>query len=114
MQNVSDRVRPAVKIVRLTRRFGALTAVDGLDLEIPSRGIFGFLGSNEAGKTTVMKMLTTLFAPTAEMAKVSGSAASDSANHAASVRSAVSRRAHHWSQSSRAPGGMAADTQFGR
>jgi len=44
----------------LTRRFGALTAVDGLTLSVESGEVFGLLGPNGAGKTTVIRMLTTL------------------------------------------------------
>jgi len=44
----------------LTRRFGALTAVDGLALSVGSGEVFGLPGPNGAGKTTVIKMLTTL------------------------------------------------------
>ena len=67
-----DSTRPAVKTTELTRRFGDLTAVDHIDLEIPSGGIFGLLGSNGAGKSTVIKMLTTLLAPTSGTAEVGG------------------------------------------
>ena len=40
----------------LVKRFGAVTALDGLDLEVPERHVFGFLGSNGAGKTTTMRI----------------------------------------------------------
>ncbi|MEZ0239654.1 MAG: ABC transporter ATP-binding protein [Chloroflexota bacterium] len=40
----------------LYKQFGAVTALDGLDLEIPERHVFGFLGSNGAGKTTTMRI----------------------------------------------------------
>ena len=49
----------------LTRRFGKLTAVDGLNLAVAEGEVFGLLGPNGAGKTTVIKMLTTLLPPTA-------------------------------------------------
>lgn len=42
----------------LTKRFGSITAVDGVDLSVRDRGIVGFLGPNGAGKTTTMRMLT--------------------------------------------------------
>lgn len=49
----------------LTKRFGDVTAVDGIDLTV-DRGLFyGFLGPNGAGKSTTIKMLTGLLAPTA-------------------------------------------------
>jgi ABC-2 type transport system ATP-binding protein len=40
----------------LVKRFGAITALDGLELEVPQRHVFGFLGSNGAGKTTTMRI----------------------------------------------------------
>lgn len=63
---------PAVKTTALTRKFGDLTAVDRVDLEVPAGGIFGLLGSNGAGKSTMIKMLTTLLAPTSGTAEVGG------------------------------------------
>ncbi|HTO49967.1 MAG TPA: ATP-binding cassette domain-containing protein, partial [Burkholderiales bacterium] len=56
----------------LTRRFGLLAAVDGLTIAVAGRTIFGLLGTNGAGKTTVIKMLTTLLPPTAGTATVAG------------------------------------------
>jgi ABC-2 type transport system ATP-binding protein len=54
----------AIATEKLTRRFGALTAVDGIDLQVESGQFFGFLGPNGAGKSTTIKMLTGLLAPT--------------------------------------------------
>ena len=48
----------------LTRRFGNLTAVDHLNLEVAAGAICAFLGPNGAGKSTTVKMLTGLLAPT--------------------------------------------------
>ena len=48
---------------RLTRRFGALTAVDHLDLKVPPGAIYGFLGPNGSGKTTTIRMLLGLIRP---------------------------------------------------
>ncbi len=62
----------AVSARGLTRRFGALTAVDGIDLAIPRGEIFGLLGPNGAGKTTTISMLATLLAPDAGSAAVAG------------------------------------------
>ena len=56
----------------LTRRFGLLTAVDALDIEVHPGEIFGLLGPNGAGKTTLIKMLTTLLPPSSGWAKVGG------------------------------------------
>jgi oleandomycin transport system ATP-binding protein len=56
----------------LTKRFGATTAVDGVDLTIPGGSVFGLLGPNGAGKTTVVSMLATLIEPDAGQATVLG------------------------------------------
>jgi len=55
----------AIKIEELTKRYGSLTAVDNLSLEIPAGQIFGFLGPNGAGKSTTIGCLTGLLDPTA-------------------------------------------------
>src|SRR6185369_6042247 len=54
----------AIVTERLTRRFGDLTAVNGIDLTVAAGQFFGFLGPNGAGKSTTIKMLTGLLAPT--------------------------------------------------
>ena len=56
----------------LTKRFGATTAVDGIDLTIPEGSVFGLLGPNGAGKTTIVSMLATLVSPDAGQATVLG------------------------------------------
>ena len=56
----------------LTKKFGGLVAVNGLNLQIPRGTIFGFLGPNGAGKSTTVKMLTGLLRPTAGEAFISG------------------------------------------
>jgi ABC-2 type transport system ATP-binding protein len=56
----------------LRRTFGAVPAVDGVDLHIPGGRIFGFLGPNGAGKSTLVKILTTILDPTAGTATVAG------------------------------------------
>jgi len=53
----------AIRTEQLTRRFGALTAVDSVDLRVNAGQFFGFLGPNGAGKSTTIKMLTGLLAP---------------------------------------------------
>ena len=62
----------AIKISGLRKRYGNLTAVDGLDLEIREGELFSLLGVNGAGKTTVIKMLTCLTKPTEGDAWVKG------------------------------------------
>jgi ABC-2 type transport system ATP-binding protein len=56
----------------LTKRFGDFVAVDALSLTISGGEIFGFLGANGAGKTTAIRMLTGLLAPTSGKATVAG------------------------------------------
>jgi ABC-2 type transport system ATP-binding protein len=62
----------AIETFGLTRRFGEQTAVDALDLSIPSGVVFGFLGPNGAGKTTTVRMLAALIAPSSGDARVAG------------------------------------------
>jgi ABC-2 type transport system ATP-binding protein len=56
----------------LTRRFGALTAVEDVNLRVAPGQFFGFLGPNGAGKSTTIKMLTGLLAPTAGRVEILG------------------------------------------
>ena len=62
----------AIKIEKLTRKFGDFVAVDAIDLGVPPGQIFGFLGPNGSGKTTAIRMLLTLLAPTSGTAYVLG------------------------------------------
>jgi len=62
----------AVELNGVTKRFGALAAVDGLDLQLPRGGILGFLGPNGAGKTTTLRMLLGIYAPDAGHIRVLG------------------------------------------
>jgi ABC-2 type transport system ATP-binding protein len=62
----------AIEAHGLTRRFGAQTAVDGVDLAIPSARIHGFLGPNGSGKTTTIRMLCGLLTPSDGSAQVLG------------------------------------------
>ena len=57
---------------KLTKRFGTLTAVDRIDLEVREGEVFGFLGPNGAGKTTTLRLLCALIAPTSGTAEVGG------------------------------------------
>lgn len=56
----------------LSRSFGLLHAVDGVNLRIPKGQLYGFLGLNGAGKTTTIRMLTTLLPPTRGTARIWG------------------------------------------
>lgn len=53
-----------IKTDNLTKRYGDVVALDGLNLAVPRHSIFGFLGPNGAGKTTTMKLLLGLTRPT--------------------------------------------------
>ena len=55
----------AIRTDALTKRFGDVAVVDGLDLEVPVGSVFGFLGPNGSGKTTTIRMLLGLIAPNA-------------------------------------------------
>jgi ABC-2 type transport system ATP-binding protein len=56
----------------LTKRFGSVLALDGLDLDVPAGSVFGFLGPNGAGKTTTLRLLSGLARPTSGSATVAG------------------------------------------
>jgi ABC-2 type transport system ATP-binding protein len=56
----------------LSKKFGDLTAVDGISLAVGTREIFGFLGPNGAGKSTTIKILATLLKPTSGRATLAG------------------------------------------
>ena len=62
----------AIATEGLTRRFGALTAVEDVNLRVAPGQFFGFLGPNGAGKSTTIKMLTGLLAPTAGRIEILG------------------------------------------
>jgi len=62
----------AIKVEKLTKRFGDFTAVDEISFEVTKGEIFGFLGANGAGKTTAMRMLCGLSIPTSGNASVVG------------------------------------------
>jgi ABC-2 type transport system ATP-binding protein len=62
----------AIETDRLTKRFGDLSAVDGLTLTVSEGEIFGLVGPDGAGKTTTMRLLTSIMDPTAGDARVAG------------------------------------------
>ena len=61
-----------ITVVGLTRRFGSFTAVDHISFEVGAGEVFGFLGANGAGKTTAIKILIGLLAPSGGAAAVAG------------------------------------------
>jgi ABC-2 type transport system ATP-binding protein len=63
---------PTICTQALTRRFGELIAVDGIDLRVAPGQFFGFLGPNGAGKSTTIKMLTGLLAPSSGRIEILG------------------------------------------
>jgi ABC-2 type transport system ATP-binding protein len=62
----------AIEVEHLTRKFGAFVAVDDLSFSVETGEIFGFLGSNGAGKSTTIRMLCGLLRPTSGTARVGG------------------------------------------
>jgi ABC-2 type transport system ATP-binding protein len=62
----------AISARGLTRHFGAVIAVDGIDLDVPRAQIYGFLGPNGSGKSTTIRMLCGLLVPTRGTATVLG------------------------------------------
>jgi ABC-2 type transport system ATP-binding protein len=62
----------AIEVAGLTKNFGAVRALDGLDLTIPGGTVSALLGPNGAGKTTVIRILATLIRPDARRALVAG------------------------------------------
>ena len=62
----------SIEVDGLTRRFGSFTAVDAISFDVGQGEVFGFLGANGAGKTTAIRMLIGLLAPTAGSARVAG------------------------------------------
>ena len=62
----------AIEVSGLTKRYGELTAVDGISFAVPRGEIFGFLGPNGAGKTTTINVLTGLARPDAGMIRIAG------------------------------------------
>jgi ABC-2 type transport system ATP-binding protein len=78
--------RAAIRAAGLSKRYGAVSAVDGIDLDIPAGQFFGLLGPNGSGKTTTIHMLATLIRPSAGTAQV---AQFDVVRQAIRVREAI-------------------------
>src|SRR5258708_16992006 len=69
---MQPEAEPIIEIRGLTRRFGALTAVDHLNLTVSRGEIFGLVGPDGAGKTTTLRMLCGLMDPSEGSARVAG------------------------------------------
>ena len=63
---------PAIAATNLTKRYGPVTALDGIDLVVPPGVTYGFLGPNGAGKTTAIRLLMGFIRPTAGAARIWG------------------------------------------
>jgi len=62
----------AIRVEGLTKRFGSVVALGGIDFDVPTGSVFGLLGPNGAGKTTAVRILTTIIPPTEGRASVLG------------------------------------------
>jgi ABC-2 type transport system ATP-binding protein len=69
---MSQTTTASIRTSGLTRRFGEITAVNGLELELPNHGVIGFVGPNGSGKSTTIRMLLGLIEPTSGGAEVLG------------------------------------------
>jgi ABC-2 type transport system ATP-binding protein len=76
----------AIEAQALTRRFGDVEAVAGIDLDVGEGEVFAFLGPNGAGKTTTVRILVTLLRPTSGSARVAGH---DVVTESAAVRRSI-------------------------
>jgi ABC-2 type transport system ATP-binding protein len=61
-----------IRLSHLTKRYGKFTAVDDIDLVVPSGELFGFLGPNGAGKTTTFRMIAGILRPTSGTVEIGG------------------------------------------
>ncbi len=76
----------AIRVEGLTKRFGSVVALDGIDFDVPTGSVFGLLGPNGAGKTTAVRILTTIIPPSEGHASVLGL---DVVREAETVRSRI-------------------------
>ena len=68
----ADEQHPAARVRDLRKVFGRVTAVDGVDLDVPAGSVFGMLGPNGSGKTTLIRMLLGLTTPTSGSVELLG------------------------------------------
>ena len=74
-----------VTTTELTRRFGPVTALDRLTVELPAAGVIGLVGPNGSGKSTLIRILLGLIRPTGGSASVLGSSIGSPACYASRV-----------------------------
>jgi ABC-type multidrug transport system ATPase subunit len=68
----TDGAAPAIVAEHLTKRFGAVEALSDLSVAVGANELFGFIGPDGAGKTTLFRILVTLLVPDAGSARVLG------------------------------------------
>ncbi|HET6702776.1 MAG TPA: ABC transporter ATP-binding protein, partial [Gemmatimonadaceae bacterium] len=61
-----------IELKALTKRYGGFTAVDAIDLTVPTGELFGFLGPNGAGKTTTLRMIAGILQPSSGTIRIAG------------------------------------------
>jgi ABC-2 type transport system ATP-binding protein len=61
-----------IRLIHLTKQYGKFTAVDNIDLVVPTGELFGFLGPNGAGKTTTFRMIAGILRPTSGTVEIGG------------------------------------------
>src|SRR5437763_12025549 len=69
---MADLKAPMIRTTNLVKRYGEVSAVNDISLDVNAGEIFAFLGPNGAGKTTTIKMLTTLLTPTSGTMEIDG------------------------------------------
>jgi ABC-2 type transport system ATP-binding protein len=72
LPEAGERPSPAIAVQQLTKRFGDVCALDGVDLRVEEGSVLSLLGPNGAGKTTLVRILTTLLSPDDGRATVAG------------------------------------------
>jgi ABC-2 type transport system ATP-binding protein len=87
MDGIEKKEAPAIEVRNLTKRFGTLTAVDNLSFKVNKGEIFGIVGPDGAGKTTTLRMLSSIMDPGSGTAAIAGydtqTASSDVKEHLA-------------------------------
>src|SRR5215469_5063877 len=90
-----ERTAQMITVDHLTKRYGPVTAVDGLSFEVGPGRVTGFLGPNGAGKTTTLRMLLGLTAPTSGTATINGARYRDLPHPAHTVGAALDNDCFH-------------------